>query len=68
VILAVIAAIGVLLILILRRKPRRPSVSPPVSAPPIAPPSEPAPAPTPPALIPPEPERPLEELPDIDNL
>src|SRR2546427_1935562 len=43
VILAVIAAIGVLLIVILRRKPRRPSDAPPVAAPTIAPPSEPAP-------------------------
>ena len=72
VILAVIAAIGVLLILVLRRKPRRPSVAPPfvppVAAAPIEPPSEPAPAPTPPAPIPPEPEPPLEELPDFDNL
>jgi len=68
VILAVIAAVGVLLILILRRKPRRPSVAPPVAAPTIAPALEPAPAPTPPAPIPPESEPPLEELPDIDNL
>ncbi len=68
VILAVIAAIGVLLILILRRKPRRPSVAPPFAAPVMAPSSEPAPAQTPPAPIPPEPEPPLEELPDIDNL
>jgi len=66
VILAVIAAIGVLLILILRRKPRRPSVAPSVTAPVYAPPSEPTPAPTPPAPTPPEP--PLEELPDFDNL
>jgi len=68
VILAVIAAIGVLLIVILRRKPRRPSVAPPVAAPAIAPPSEPALASTPPAPISPEPEPPLEEFPDIDNL
>lgn len=63
VILAVIAAIGVVLILILRRKPRRPSVAPPVAVPSSAPSSETSPAP-----IPPEPEPPLEELPDIDNL
>jgi len=68
VILAVIAAIGVLLIVILRRKPRRPSDAPPVAAPTIAPPSEPAPASTPPAPISPEPEPPLEVFPDIDNL
>src|SRR3989454_352565 len=68
VILAVVAAVGVLLILILRRRPRRPSVAPPVAAPAIALPSEPAPAPTPPAPISPEPQPPLEEFPDIDNL
>src|SRR3989475_3089715 len=63
-----IAAIGVLLIVILRRKPRRPSVAPPVAAPAIAPPSEPALASTPPAPISPAPEPPLEEFPDIDKL
>jgi len=67
VILAVIGAIGVVLMLILRRKPRRPSVAPPAvaaePAPSFAPPSVSSPAP-----IPPEPEPPLEELPDIDNL
>jgi len=63
VILAVIAAVGVVLILILRRKPRRPTVAPPVAASSSAPAYAPSSTSTPP-----EPEPPLEELPDIDNL
>src|SRR2546425_2546292 len=59
-ILAVIAGIAVVLLLIARRKPRRPSMSPAVAAASVAP--APASPEVPPA---PAPEPPTEELPDI---
>ena len=66
-ILALIAGIIVALLLIARRKPRRPAMAPPVSAPMLAPTSVPT-TPEVPTASEPEPEPPTEELPDIDNL
>jgi PKD repeat protein len=64
-ILALIAGIVVVLFLIARRKPRRPSMVPAVAAPSVAP----TPAPASPEVPPtPAPEPPTEELPDIDKL
>jgi len=66
-ILAVIGGIVVALLLIARRKPRRPTMAPLVAVPMVAPTSVATTPEVPPASEP-APEPPTEELPDIDNL
>jgi len=66
-ILAVIGGIVVALLLIARRKPRRPTMAPLVAVPMVAPTSVATTPEVPPAPEP-APEPPTEELPDIDNL